>query len=162
MIGIINYTVDIIWFIVIRICIINGKFKINNYAPVLSGEQITPSLGNSDEYFNFTVNYTDSDNNKPYYIYCVINNTYHSMNQVNIADNNYTDGAAYIFSTPLPGGTYVYHFETYDGKFYVRYPELNEFPGPTVTSVNTEVPKLTTYSIAPSIGRKNSNFKFIA
>jgi hypothetical protein len=132
----------------------------NLNSPSLSNDYLNASSGNSNEYFNFSIEYMDEDNDQPNYIICIINETIHNMVPIDPSDNDYTDGKDYEFITPLPGGKYIYYFEAFDGKFYVRYPETGYLTGPTVNSINLASPNLISYPVSPLIGHESTQFKF--
>ena len=53
----------------------NIFFQPNNYTPYLTSENVSPLTGNQTTQFNFSVVYNDQDNNTPFYINVLINNT---------------------------------------------------------------------------------------
>ena len=58
--------------------IIYNDLEVNatNYnPPILANPQVTPEIGINSTLFNFTVNYTDQDNNLPSYVQITINST---------------------------------------------------------------------------------------
>jgi len=93
------------------------QFQPNNYPPTLSGGSVTPGTGTQTTQFNFRVNYTDRDNNQPFYTNVLINKTPYPMIKQNPADNNYTNGCLYQYLTYLQPGTYNYSFICNDGSF---------------------------------------------
>ncbi|MHA1231643.1 MAG: hypothetical protein ACTSPQ_13435 [Candidatus Helarchaeota archaeon] len=136
-------------------------FSHNVYPPELNNGSVSPSSGNSNDNYNFTVLYTDLDNRPPSYIYCWINDTYHSMEPINSSDTNYTDGVWYQFITPLPPGSYQYHFAAFDGNYYARYPTSGELTGPVVSFIDSSPPKIKVFQVAPGIGHPSTRFKFV-
>ncbi|MHA1251819.1 MAG: hypothetical protein ACTSRP_17650 [Candidatus Helarchaeota archaeon] len=136
-------------------------FSYNIYTPELNNGSVSPSSGNSNDNYNFTVLYTDLDNRPPNYIYCWINDTYHSMEPINSSDTNYTDGVWYQFITPLPSGNYQYHFVAFDGNHYARYPTSGELTGPVVSFIDFSPPKIKVFQVAPGIGHPSTRFKFV-
>jgi hypothetical protein len=91
------------------------QFEVINRAPVLSMPQVDPSTGFAKDYFNFTVNYTDSDNHYPQVIYVNITNlgTF-ACQEVDSQDTDCTDGKKYYYNTTLSNGSYSFHFSASD------------------------------------------------
>ncbi|MHA1682632.1 MAG: hypothetical protein ACTSUE_16965 [Promethearchaeota archaeon] len=142
----------------------------NNLAPpALTGESVTPSIGNNETVYNFTVTYTDSDNNLPQYINMTLNTTVYSLAEANSSDVNAMDGKLYYFNTTIPvHGHYEFFMSCWDGGFLnttatVMQPEVNPFAFtneienvaifqdsyPWSTSINMQI--LTSYSISYTI-----------
>ncbi|NVM55244.1 MAG: Ig-like domain-containing protein, partial [Candidatus Helarchaeota archaeon] len=95
----------------------NAEFNILNYSPELALGSVNPESGNQNTQFNFSVVYTDQDNEHPEYINVLINEIPYSMEKQNSSDVNYTDGCLYHYSTYLLPGDYTYLFECNDGIF---------------------------------------------
>ena len=91
----------------------------NDYAPVLSSGMVVPANGTPSDNFNFTVIYTDQDNNTPFNINVFINGTSYVMYKNNPLDNDYTDGCLYEYTTYLNEElyNYTYMFQCSDGIF---------------------------------------------
>ncbi len=107
--------------------------------PILSFPSVTPTLGNTSTYFNFTVKYIDKDNDAPTEINVNISSMNYSMMEVDPGDTNHCDGKNYYYNiTHLDFGMHTYKFWTSDGT-YINFTEL--FNGPYV--YNT-VPKIIT------------------
>jgi len=88
-------------------------------APVLTNGQVNPPIGyNITTIFEFSVNYSDIDNNKPTSIDITINSTSFSMIKKDPLDTNYMDGCIYVYNTFLEElGTYSFDFTCSDGTF---------------------------------------------
>jgi len=91
---------------------------LNNNAPTLNSAQVTPALGNLSTIFNFTVTYTDADNNMPAFINVTINGTAHAMVGAYALDTNAMDGKLYYYSTTLGSyGSYQFYVRCGDGRY---------------------------------------------
>jgi hypothetical protein len=77
---------------------------------------VTPTVGSPDDTYVFLVTYRDSENIPPKYIHLVIDNKISDLAAVSSADDNYTDGKDYMTRLKLKEGTYVYYYETSNGK----------------------------------------------
>ncbi|TFG23687.1 MAG: zinc-ribbon domain-containing protein [Promethearchaeota archaeon] len=131
----------------------------NDYAPQLSAESVIPTTGGQTTQFNFSVEYTDQDNNPPIYVNVTINGTSYSMSQVNPLDNDYTDGCIYQYITYLQPAAfnYTYSFECSDGDNFnstITYDNLE------VIHVNDYGPELLNPQVTPSIGGNSKLFNF--
>ena len=125
----------------------------NNYSPTLTAAPVIPTGGNQSTEFNFTVLYTDSDNNRPHVINVLINETPFPMVKHNISDMNYTDGCAYQYLTYLQPGIYNYSFNCTDGKFFNS---TITYTGLFVTETNADAPKMKNGQVNPSTGFNGS------
>jgi len=100
-----------------------------NSPPVLSRSQIDRSEGFRDTWFQYTITYTDVDNDAPTLKNVVVDGTKYIMSS---ADTDYTNGAVFTYQMRLPLGEHAYYFEFSDGKNPVRDPLFGEYAGPTV------------------------------
>jgi hypothetical protein len=87
--------------------------KPTNKNPVLTNGQMTPSSGDTDTEFTFTVIYTDADNESGD-VYVWIDNEKYEMTP-DLDDTDYTDGVEYTFKTKLSKGSHDYYFSASDG-----------------------------------------------
>ncbi len=63
--------------------------------------------------FNFTVDYTDNENDIPQGVFCVLDGKKYEMTPVDITDQDYTDGKTYFVQLKFQSGTeFKYHFES--------------------------------------------------
>ncbi|MFX0098809.1 MAG: hypothetical protein ACFFCS_04450 [Candidatus Hodarchaeota archaeon] len=125
----------------------------NNVAPLLENGSVDPPAGNQLATYNFSVNYTDADNNLPVWISIFINSSAYPMSKVDAGDYNYTDGCCFQFSTStLQPGLVEYYFGCYDGKFY----SFSTNSSMTITEVNSFSPNLTTGSVSPTSGNNGT------
>ncbi len=99
-----------------------GKVKIGpfvpiNHEPILTDGKVSPMIGDQNTNFEFSVIYTDIDNDFPSYVHVIINGTWVSMIIDNVSDNNFIDGCKFKFSTSLNPArfNYTYYFECSDG-----------------------------------------------
>ncbi|MBW2972668.1 S8 family serine peptidase, partial [Candidatus Woesearchaeota archaeon] len=96
---------------------ITSKLNITivNSPPVLSSPNLNNATGNTTTVFNFSVNYSDADNNAPSFILVFINSTNYSMLPEDVSDTNYSDGKIYYYETLLAEGNYTHYFNASDG-----------------------------------------------
>ncbi|MCK5561342.1 MAG: PQQ-binding-like beta-propeller repeat protein [Thermoplasmata archaeon] len=87
-----------------------------NNALELSDPKITPSEGNTETEFTFSVHYYDADNDIPTFIQVVIDNNPYNMT---LTSSNPANGA-YEYSTELSEGTHTYYFTASDGIDIIR------------------------------------------
>jgi hypothetical protein len=127
--------------------------------PVLSAGKVTPTVGNLTNLYNFTLLYTDEHMplNGPY---LTLNGASYKMTKVNAADTNYTDGALYQYATYLPNGTYAFHFNATEGRYWTRYPTSGEIAGPTVQYTNIFNPTLTNRYLSANWSSTLSSYIF--
>ncbi|NVM03260.1 MAG: hypothetical protein HWN67_13045 [Candidatus Helarchaeota archaeon] len=138
----------------------NAVFKPNDYAPQLMDGKVEPIEGNSTTIFNFTVNYSDADDNRPIYIRVTINNTAYEMSPLDLGDKNYVDGVIYNLTTPLPPGNCTFYFNTSDSLYQVGFPDTGRMIGPNVTYINDNTPQLSSGSVTPTNSYSNIPFLF--
>jgi hypothetical protein len=134
-------------------------FEINDYAPVLSSGSLAPISGNQSTLFNFTVIYTDQDDNSPNYVNLILNSTVYPMYKQNSSDLDYTDGCIYEYTTFLTVDPYNYtfYFNTTDG---IYSNSTTNYTGPLVTYVNDFVPQLLSPQVSPTLGSNTTIFNF--
>lgn len=125
------------------------QYKINEFAPILSDGSINPPAGNISTSFNFSVTYTDQDDNSPAFINVLINGTSYPMEKSNFSDVNHTDGCLYQSLLYLQPGTYNYQFECSDG---IYYNSTSIITGVTVIGSNSFQPVLSNGTVTPSSG----------
>ncbi|MFX0100986.1 MAG: lamin tail domain-containing protein [Candidatus Hodarchaeota archaeon] len=131
----------------------------NEYAPELTSGSVNPPTGDQLTLFNFTVIYTDADDEQPSYIDVLINGTAYPMQKQNPLDVNYTDGVLYECITTLIPGTYNYTFECSDGVY------LNStivYTGLLVNESNLQAPSIVFPTVTPTIGENDTLFNFTA
>jgi len=94
-------------------------FYSNAEAPILTGGQVYPQNGYCNATsFEFSVIYSDPDNNEPENIFLSINSTSYPMTKQDPLDTNYMDGSVFVCSTMLEDiGLYSYEFTCSDGIF---------------------------------------------
>ncbi len=100
-----------------------------NTPPVLTGGLIDKIDGYRSTWFTYTITYTDVDNDEP-----TMKNIYIDgfPNAMSSPDLDFTDGAAYSFTTLLSLGEHEFFFEFSDGKNTVRDPPVGVFTGPEI------------------------------
>nr|MDO8108819.1 hypothetical protein [Candidatus Sigynarchaeota archaeon] len=130
----------------------------SDYAPTLTSGAVDPLTGSQFTSFNFTVVYSDADNNPPTSITVSINGSSHSMQKQNPGDNNYADGCLYQFQTVLIfGGNYEYNFSCTDGRFITSTPI---YTGLSVVEINTNTPWFSSVAVTPVAGSNQTIFNF--
>ncbi|MFX0101397.1 MAG: hypothetical protein ACFFCS_17615 [Candidatus Hodarchaeota archaeon] len=128
------------------------NLTMNDNSPTLTSENVTPPTGDQFTNFNFTIIYTDIDNNHPWSINVNINGTPYGMTATNPSDVNYTDGCEYQFTTALTPGLYGFFFETSDG----RYSNATGLvTGLFVNETNSNSPTLDEAIVTPGTGLPN-------
>ena len=134
-------------------------FGDNLYQPSLINGTISPKSGDQSTIFNFTVSYQDLDNDAPTFINVRINGSSHSMEKVNISDNNYLNGVFYQYKTFLLPEiyNYTYYFECNDG---LNYNSTNTFHDLEVSETNNYKPQLINPLVSPIIGGISTHFNF--
>lgn len=93
--------------------------KTNSDDPILNNGQVNPLIAYANlTLYNFTVNYTDSDNNAPESINITLDGQNHSMSQINFYDDNYMDGCTFQYLTTLSSlGYHQFSYSCFDGIF---------------------------------------------
>lgn len=106
------------------------QFNVLNRIPTISSGQVNPTIGYTDTWFNFTVNYTDLDNHAPDIITVNITNLgVYPLGDADSSDTDYTDGKLlYINISAIPvGSSYSFHFAANDtiGDWALEPPEID-------------------------------------
>ncbi|MFX1568683.1 MAG: hypothetical protein ACFFCV_09975 [Promethearchaeota archaeon] len=103
-----------------------------DHEPTLTDGTVSPKIGNPNTNFEFSVIYTDIDNDPPSYVHVIINGTWVSMIKDNVSDNNFFDGCTFKFSTSLIPArfNYTYYFECSDGTLLVYSDTYNNLSVP--------------------------------
>jgi hypothetical protein len=128
-----------------------------NSAPTVTVDQVLPERGTTSTYFSFIVVYTDVNNNPPSTIGAIINGTLFPMTRVNVLDDVYTDGCAFVFGCYLTSqGYYTYKFSASDGYASV---ESDMMLGPIVRDVNS-APVFSSPTVSPSSGSPTTTYTF--
>ncbi len=99
----------------------------NIYPPTLTDEAVNPVSGLVNiTLFNFTVKYTDQDNNSPLNFVITLDGNNYTMEKIDPTDNNYTDGCIYYYDTTLSTlGTHEFNYTVYDGNFWITSETIN-------------------------------------
>ncbi|NVM30406.1 MAG: zinc-ribbon domain-containing protein, partial [Candidatus Helarchaeota archaeon] len=143
-----------------------GVIRVNLFTPNLIGANVTPTMGDQFTQFNFSVIYSDVDNDGPVSINVLINGTPYPMTKQNPADVNYTDGCLYqyvnLLSMDTPGFlntslSYEYSFECNDGLWSNS---TVTYVGLTVNITNTNAPALLSGAVFPLTGDQYTEFTF--
>jgi hypothetical protein len=88
------------------------QVSIKNNAPELYNFSITPSDGDTNTEFIFSVNYYDADGDAPEFIHVVIGDAAYNMK---LKPGENSSNGIYEFRTTLPEGMYDYYFTVTDG-----------------------------------------------
>ncbi|NMG83198.1 MAG: hypothetical protein GIS02_03200, partial [Methanosarcinales archaeon] len=85
-------------------------------APTLSNNSIDPASGNTTTLFDFSVTFTDPNNDTATYVNVTINGTNYTLSETDPADINTTDGKDYIVTNrgPFASGIHIYNFTAKD------------------------------------------------
>nr|MDO8111943.1 PKD domain-containing protein [Candidatus Sigynarchaeota archaeon] len=101
-------------------------------APVLSNGNVSPATGTTSTLFNFSVIYSDTDNNPPESVNLTIDGTQtYQMSKQTPSDWNFTDGCVFTYnlSTTLSGAGHTYLFTGSDGN---HVSTLGPLSGPVI------------------------------
>jgi hypothetical protein len=102
-------------------------YRCTFFPPVLSSPTLAPSTGDTGTGFNFTVIYTDVDNEEPIVMVLNISGQEFPMIETNPADINYRNGKSYYCNITLDiGDTYSYFFRCFDGYYYRSTTSVDE------------------------------------
>ena len=125
----------------------DGITEPSNQEPSLSSSSVSPTSGTTTTTFNYSVKYTDPDDDKPASNFLYIDGTSSSMIK---KSGTFSSGASYEFSTSaLSAGGHNYYFSFDDGQGHsVRLPGSGTYSGPTVTEPTPNPPIL----VSPSNG----------
>jgi len=98
---------------------------------VLSGGQVTPGSGHTDDVFNYEVTFQNLTSELPISTEVVINSTAYSMSKVS---GSIDTGALYRLQMSLEEGSHKYYFRFTDARgAIIAFPEDAYFVGPLVT-----------------------------
>jgi len=108
-------------------------------ASTLAGGSVLPTTGDTNTKFTYRVTFTGK--NRPQKVEVVIDGRRRSMQQQDPADENYADGAVFVYEanpdtdppTGLAAGSHSFHFEADDGVSVLRLPREGELSGPSVS-----------------------------
>ncbi|NVM30405.1 MAG: S8 family serine peptidase, partial [Candidatus Helarchaeota archaeon] len=126
--------------------------QVNYYAPNLTLGSVIPTSGDQSTQFNFSVVYTDQDDNAPSEINVLINGTQYPMVKQDLSDFNYTDGCLYQYLTYLQPGIYNYSFECCDEKFFNS---TETYTSLSVADFTVNTPVLSGGQVNPDPGYKS-------
>ncbi|MBI5397923.1 S8 family serine peptidase, partial [Candidatus Woesearchaeota archaeon] len=97
----------------------NSSPKVNvtifNNAPTLTMGAVSPGSGNVSTIFNFTVNYTDADNELPSSVNVTVLVSTFSLAAADSADTNVTDGKIFFVNRTIGKGNNSFFFLASDG-----------------------------------------------
>ena len=114
---------------------------VNEYAPILSDISFTPNYGTTQTLIEYSVNFTDLDNNAPESINLHVASSIISLVKENTNDQTYDDGCVYnCLVTHNYSGSTTFYFSTTDGFFSIT---TNTFSGPTIYTQHAAIPSLS-------------------
>ena len=130
-----------------------------NQEPELTNGNVSPTLGNQGTLFDFSVLYTDLNNDDPSYVTLFINETSHFMEKVIPSDNDYTDGCLYHYQSYLAPSVfnYSYYFECNDT---IATNATTIFSNLKVEESNSYSPELLSANVFPFTGVNSTEFSF--
>ena len=86
----------------------------------LSGGSVTPTTGDTETEFNFTVTFTAADNVEPDNLWVYVNEHAYGMQETDPGDNDVTDGKEYFYQTTIDEvGSPSYYFKVKRGDINV-------------------------------------------
>jgi hypothetical protein len=134
----------------------NFGFDVVNRVPTLTLPQVNPTLGYLASDFNFTVIYTDLDNQAPGKISVNISGLgVYDLIESNPLDLDFSDGKEYYLDiTGFSLGSYTFHFAANDSIGY--WVETGNFG----FDVINRLPTLTIPQVSPILGYLATNFNF--
>ncbi|MHA1791930.1 MAG: lamin tail domain-containing protein [Promethearchaeota archaeon] len=139
----------------------NFTMKRNDNLPTLANPSVTPTTGNQNTIFTFSVTYQDLDNEAPTYVRLFLNGSLISMNKLYPGDNDYTDGCIYVYSASLSPpsypATYEYYFEASSSS---NITNTMVFTGPSLTFLNSYAPELLSPMVSPEADINGTEFSF--
>ncbi len=80
--------------------------------PTLSNGSVSPSTGNTSTIFNFTVIYTDTDNDAPSWVTVYIDGVWNAMAELMTGNGTYATGRTFFFGGTVANTTTNYYFRT--------------------------------------------------
>lgn len=107
-------------------------------APTLTALQVDQSSGDEDTVFQFSVTYTDADNDLPHAVQLITDGVVHEMSEADAADVNVTDGKQYVWSSTMVLGAHEYYARTTDTTSAIVQTAV--LSGPVVSTTNTGTP----------------------
>jgi hypothetical protein len=126
-----------------------------NHPAVLGNGTVTPTIGNRNTWFSYTISFYDPDDDDPSKAQVIIDGESFDLIQARIAQN------IYFYESYLPLGNHLYHFEFWDSEHehFVRFPEKFgvEILGPIVLDMP---PQLASGNVTPAKGLPDTIFEF--
>ncbi|NVM29627.1 MAG: immune inhibitor A [Candidatus Helarchaeota archaeon] len=133
----------------------------NNFnPPALDMGIVNPLIGNTTTIFNYTVKYSDVDNNPPVVMLLSIDGMPFVMSKINPSDVDYTDGCWYYYLTKLTNDTHLYSFAASDGLYIAQDPIGDNYSGPIVNYFNIFPPIFTEGQVTPFNGITSETYTF--
>jgi hypothetical protein len=132
------------------------QFEVFNRAPILTLDQVDPTTGYTDTYFNFTVTYTHLDNTPPDKITVNITGMgIYDLMEIDPLDTDFTDGKSYYYNlSGFTVGLYSFHFAANDT--FGNWTES----GVLQFEVFNRAPILSLEQVNPNSGYTDTDFNF--
>jgi hypothetical protein len=128
-----------------------------NNPPELSDGKVEPTSGDTKTNFEFSVVYTDIEDDEPTVRLVYISGNAYEMYS---DDTTYSDGALFTYSRTLPAGEHTYYFEFSDGENTTRLPESGTKSGPIVEEAPNTPPELSDGKVYPTVGDITTKFTY--
>ncbi|MCJ2540249.1 MAG: PKD domain-containing protein, partial [Candidatus Thermoplasmatota archaeon] len=104
-----------------------------NREPLLDGSSSGPATGTRLDTYEFTINYTDHDNDPAATSHLYLDDVPMVMTG---SGTDWSKGVTFSYSTPLDLGTHQYYFVFSDGRAEVRFPAMGNIEGPVVYNLD--------------------------
>jgi regulation of enolase protein 1 (concanavalin A-like superfamily) len=120
----------------------------DNDAPHIQSGYVVPESGGTLTMFQYFATYLDEDNDPPVTMAVYIDDEEYRMEQFDPADEDYTDGAVFVFRTRLSEGIHTFYFEAYDGLATTTMPADDDVWSVTVADCLVIVDDFESYTDA--------------
>jgi hypothetical protein len=119
--------------------------------PTLTDIELNSEMDDPTTLFNFTVDYTDLDNDAEGYVNLTLDGTVYRMTEADPADKEYTNGKIYYINlTGLTPGTHHYNISAKDNRSYDTSVTTQTYTGPRVNTTAS-----CTGDSPPGVGSSN-------
>lgn len=131
--------------------------NVDNRAPILSGQSVTPSTGNIDDDYVYEITYTDEDGDAASVIRNVIVDEVSHQMAVHSGSDPKLGIVFRHTESGLDRDPHKYRFEFSDAIDTVYDPVAGDYNGP---SVENRIPTLSVGSVLPTSGNASTNFVY--
>lgn len=137
---------------------LNGPtVSLDDLPPVLSGPGVTPEEGDTNDYYNFTVTYTDTEGIGAEYCRMYLDGEPMDMYT---ESGDAANGTGYELTLQLLAGSHYFYFICSDGVHEVRLPEEGSYRKPDVREWKNTPPELSEGRVTPSGGDDTALYRF--